>query len=67
MVSDGKDADILAHNLVRRYTDELEKMQAEGNDLSLVEKALIVERENQTRLEELSFWIDQLKLRKTFP
>lgn len=57
------DAQILAQQLVRTYTDELEVKQPEDHDSNAAERAR-VEKDQQARSQELDFWLKRLNLEK---
>lgn len=57
-------AEILARQLVRTYTDELEAKQLEGHDSNAVERAPIIEKGPQARSSKLDFWLKKLSLEK---
>ena len=56
--------EILARELVRRYTDELEGKQRNSDDLCEVERATVVEKDQNASSQELDFWLKQLDLEK---
>ena len=60
----GNDAEILAQQLVRTYTDELELKQPEGHNLNAADRAPVVEKDQQTHSQDLDFWLKQLNLEK---
>lgn len=64
MTSLGNSTKFLGQLLVRRYTEDLDHKQAEGHSLSTVERALVVETEQEAPLQELNHWLEQLQLEK---
>ena len=60
----GNDAEILARQLVRRYTDDLQEKQLEGRGLNAVERAT-ADKDQQACSQELDFWLKQLTVEKT--
>ncbi len=57
-------AEIIAQQLVRRYTNELEEEPSEGNAFDVAERASDVEKGQQACSQELVFWLTQLDLAK---
>lgn len=58
------DAAILAQQLVRTYTDELQVKQPEGRNSNATGRAPVVDKDRQACSEELDFWLRQLNLEK---